>query len=80
MLLGSRVRCVSVGSQVFPEDQEKVFERFYRGDKSRTREVEGVGLGLSLTREIARAHGGDLVLDDGPGDMTAFSLRVPLAS
>ena len=44
-------------------DRERLFDRFYRGDPSRNRQVEGSGLGLSLAREISRAHGGDLILD-----------------
>ncbi len=43
-------------------DHERIFERFYRADPSHNRQVEGVGLGLSLSREITRAHGGDLTL------------------
>jgi len=60
-------------------DQERIFERFYRGDPARTRskEVEGTGLGLSLSREIARAHGGDLILDLTPSKQIAFTLTLP---
>ncbi len=59
-------------------DRERIFERFYRGDPARTRsEVEGTGLGLSLSREIARAHGGDLILNLTPPNQTAFTLTLP---
>ncbi len=60
-------------------DRERIFERFYRGDPARTRskEVEGTGLGLSLSREIARAHGGDLILDSTSSNQTAFTLNLP---
>ena len=44
-------------------DRQRVFERFHREDTSHNRKVEGFGLGLSLSREIARAHGGDLKLE-----------------
>ncbi len=51
-------------------DHERIFERFYRADPAHNRQVEGVGLGLSLSREIVRAHGGDLVLaDSGEGEV-----------
>jgi K+-sensing histidine kinase KdpD len=43
--------------------QPSVFDRFHRGDPARTRQVEGIGLGLSIAREIAGAHSGDLTLD-----------------
>ena len=63
---------------ILPGDRERIFERFYRGDPARTRsEVEGTGLGLSLSREIARAHGGDLILDLTPSNQTAFTLTLP---
>ena len=58
-------------------DRDRIFDRFYRGDLARTRKVEGVGLGLSLSREIARAHRGDLALDATPADQTAFTLTLP---
>ncbi|WP_279239842.1 ATP-binding protein [Scytonema sp. UIC 10036] len=48
-----------------------------RGDPARTRKVDGVGLGLSLAREIARYHGGYLKLDPTPVGQTAFTLRLP---
>lgn len=47
------------------------------GDPARTRKVEGVGLGLSLSREIARAHHGELTLDATPIDRVAFVLTLP---
>jgi two-component system, OmpR family, heavy metal sensor histidine kinase CusS len=58
-------------------DRDRIFDRFYRGDLARTRKVEGVGLGLSLSREIARAHRGDLTLDWTPADQTGFTLTLP---
>jgi signal transduction histidine kinase len=51
-----------------PEDQlERVFEPFYRLDSSRSRDTGGVGLGLSVARDIARAHGGELTLRNRAG-------------
>lgn len=58
---------------------DSIFERFYRGDSSHTRKVEGTGLGLSLAREIARAHGGNLVLEATYFGQTAFRLSLPIA-
>ncbi|OQW96484.1 MAG: hypothetical protein BWK77_04465 [Verrucomicrobia bacterium A1] len=61
-------------------DPERLFERFYRGDKSRSRQkVDGAGLGLSLAREIARAHQGDLVLHELREDFISFVLTLPAA-
>lgn len=57
-------------------DQGKVFERFYRVDQANAPRVEGIGLGLSLAREIVRAHGGDLVLKESRPGWTCFSLTL----
>ncbi|MEL6775656.1 MAG: ATP-binding protein [Cyanobacteria bacterium J06597_16] len=69
---------VTNASQTLPEeDRDRIFDRFYRGDPSRNRKREGFGLGLSLSREIARAHGGDLTLDKTISGQTAFTLTLP---
>ncbi len=60
-----------------PLDRQQIFERFYRGGVDRNHQVEGVGLGLALSREIARGHGGDLKLDKTPRGSTAFTLTLP---
>jgi signal transduction histidine kinase len=59
-------------------DRNRIFDRFHRGDPARTRQVEGIGLGLSLAREIARAHGGDLTLVPTLSGQTAFTLALPI--
>jgi len=68
----------NTGTPIPPGDQAKVFDRFYRADASRSREIEGTGLGLSLAREMARAHGGDLVLAQSDAQRTTFALRLPV--
>ncbi|MBO3458758.1 sensor histidine kinase [Aetokthonos hydrillicola] len=60
-------------------DRSRIFDRFHRGDPARTRKIEGIGLGLSLAREIARAHGGDLTLDATSNGQTAFTLSLPVS-
>lgn len=63
---------------VIPQDEhERIFERFYRADQSHGRDIEGTGLGLSLAREIARAHGGELKLKSSDLQRTTFSLTLP---
>ncbi|MBW4610049.1 MAG: HAMP domain-containing histidine kinase [Hassallia sp. WJT32-NPBG1] len=59
-------------------DKERIFDRFHRVDPARTRKVEGIGLGLSLAREIARAHNGNLTLDSTSNGQTAFTLTLPI--
>ncbi len=62
-----------------PEDcQDKVFERFYRVDKARTRETGGTGLGLSITRNTILIHKGAIQLYSEPGKGTTFTVRIPL--
>ncbi len=67
----------NTGIPIPAADRDRVFERFYRADKSRSREIEGTGLGLSLAREITRAHGGDLVLEESNDNGTTFRLTLP---
>ncbi len=65
------------GPAIPPQDTEHIFERFYRVDPSRSRKTEGAGLGLSLAREIAKAHGGELTLAQSDGHLTRFVLVLP---
>lgn len=70
----------NAGPGILPADQAKLFERFYRGDPARNRDAEGAGLGLSLAREIVRAHGGRLQLKESRPGRTSFSLILPVCS
>jgi two-component system, OmpR family, sensor kinase len=65
------------GPGVPPEDTERIFDRFQRGDRARG--DGGSGLGLSIVRAIATAHGGDVLLDSSPGEGATFTLVVPPA-
>jgi len=60
------------------EVRNQLFDRFYRGKPEHTRGISGSGLGLSLAREIARAHGGDLTLEPGPQDIVLMKLSLPI--
>jgi two-component system, OmpR family, heavy metal sensor histidine kinase CusS len=64
--------------RIAAEERAQFFDRFYRGDASHNRRVDGNGLGLSLAREIARAHGGDLVLAASAPDEVVLQLALPL--
>lgn len=62
-----------------PKDQqEKIWQRFYQVDPSRSDESNGVGLGLSMVRQIAQLHGGTVTLDSVEGIGSAFALHLPL--
>lgn len=69
---------ISNGSKdILERDHQRIFDRFHRGDPARTRKVEGIGLGLSLAREIVRAHNGDLRLGPAVPGQTTFTLTLP---
>ncbi|MBU2024292.1 MAG: HAMP domain-containing protein [Gammaproteobacteria bacterium] len=63
---------------VSPEDQEKLFERFYRVEKSRNRALGGSGLGLALCKQIVDAHNGEIFLQDSPLGGLAVQIRFPV--
>jgi two-component system sensor histidine kinase SenX3 len=61
------------------EEQERIFERFYRVDPSRSRQTGGTGLGLSIVKHIAMNHRGEVKLFSQPGLGSTFTLRIPIA-
>jgi len=71
------IRVTNTGSQIPAADWDRIFERFYRADPARSGRVEGTGLGLSLAREIIRAHGGDLSLEASDDHFTRFAIKLP---
>ncbi|MDQ1427062.1 MAG: two-component system, OmpR family, sensor histidine kinase SenX3 [Acidimicrobiaceae bacterium] len=58
-------------------DLERVFERFYRVDRARSRDTGGTGLGLSIVRHVASNHGGEVIMDSREGEGSTFRLRLP---
>lgn len=59
------------------KDLERIFERFYRVDRARSRETGGTGLGLSIVRHVATNHGGEIVVGSQEGIGSVFTLRLP---
>lgn len=80
-LAGQRVE-LSVrddGPGILPEAKARVFERFYRADKARSRDQGGTGLGLAIVKNVVQAHGGDVRVESTPGSGTEFFITLPAA-
>jgi two-component system heavy metal sensor histidine kinase CusS len=74
--------CIDVtndGEPIFPEHRERLFERFYRVDSSRTRDSGGSGLGLAIVKAIVTLHGGTVRVVSDAGTGTRFILHFPKA-
>jgi two-component system phosphate regulon sensor histidine kinase PhoR len=67
------------GTGIAPDEQARIFERFYRAGSARARNVRGSGIGLSLVKHIAEAHGGRVEVESKPGQGATFTVFVPAA-
>ena len=76
----ARVAVADNGIGITDEDQRRIFERFYRVDYARSRDNGGTGLGLSLVKHIAQAHGGSVDVWSKVGQGSTFTLSIPLPS
>jgi signal transduction histidine kinase len=74
---GVQVTISDTGEGIYPEDLPHVFERFYRGEKSRSRLTGGAGLGLAIARGIVQAHGGQIHAESQPEQGTRFIFTLP---
>jgi len=72
------IRVRDHGCGIGPEHLPRLFERFYRVDKARSRKLGGTGLGLAIVKHIAQAHGGSATVESVPGEGSLFSLHLPL--
>ena len=73
----ARIEVRDDGPGIEAEHRERVFERFYRVDKARSRELGGTGLGLAIVRHLAESIGAQVTLESEPGRGSAFSVRLP---
>ncbi|MCZ7591795.1 MAG: ATP-binding protein [Kiritimatiellae bacterium] len=71
------IRVSDQGPGIAPEHQDRIFERFYRVDKSRSRKLGGTGLGLSIVKHIVEAHGGTVALVSAPERGCTFTITLP---
>jgi len=74
-----QVNVADTGIGISPADIPRIFERFYRVDKARSREAGGTGLGLSIVKHIVQAHGGRVWVESAPGSGSVFSFTIPSA-
>jgi two-component system sensor histidine kinase BaeS len=72
------VRDTGIG--IAPDDVPRVFTRFWRGEKSRSRATGGAGIGLSIVKELVQAHGGEVTVESSPGEGSAFRVSLPLSA
>jgi signal transduction histidine kinase len=75
-----QVDVADTGIGIAPQDQEKLFSRFFRADQPGVRRVAGTGLGLSITKSIVEMHGGRIWVESQLGESSTFSFTLPLAS
>ena len=73
-----QVKVLDRGLGVPPGCGEKIFEQFYRAHDSLSNGIQGSGLGLTLARQIARAHGGDVLYEPRSGGGSCFTLKLPI--
>lgn len=77
---GLSIRVEDSGIGIAKEDQKRIFERFYRVDKGRSKRVAGTGLGLSIVKHVAEFYGGCVSVESQPGVGSTFLVQLPAAS
>jgi signal transduction histidine kinase len=76
----AELRVSDTGIGIPGRDQDRIFERFYRVDRARSRETGGTGLGLAIVRHVAENHGGTVAVESELGAGSTFTVRLPLSS
>ena len=72
-----RISVADTGEGIAPEHIRRIFERFYRVDRARSRALGGTGLGLAIVKHLARAHGGEATVQSAPGEGSTFTIELP---
>jgi signal transduction histidine kinase len=71
---------IDTGTGIPAAELERVFERFYRVDRARSRDTGGTGLGLAIVRAVAEAHGGYVELESEPSSGSRFTIVLPTST
>jgi two-component system, OmpR family, sensor histidine kinase SenX3 len=74
------LRVADTGIGIPTRDLDRIFERFYRVDRARSRDTGGTGLGLAIVRHVATNHDGEVVVQSSEGEGSTFTLRMPVAT
>ncbi len=71
------ISVADTGEGILPEHSQRIFERFYRADRARSREIGGTGLGLAIVKHLAKLHGGEVSVNSILGSGTTFRIELP---
>ena len=74
-----QISVIDTGEGISGEQLPRIFERFYRTDTARSRELGGTGLGLAIVKHLSRLHGGEARVESTPGTGSTFTIELPLA-
>ena len=74
---GGRISVEDTGEGIPAHHLDRLFERFYRVDRARSRELGGTGLGLAIVKHLAKAHGGEVTVESRFGEGTQFTIELP---
>jgi len=75
-----RISVADTGEGIPSHHLDRLFERFYRVDRARSRELGGTGLGLAIVKHLAKAHGGEVTVESRYGEGTRFTIELPRRS
>ena len=74
------IRISDTGIGISPEDQKRIFERFFKADRSHSRKYSGSGMGLAIVKQIVLLHKGDIMVESEPGQGTAVIVTLPIST
>src|SRR4029077_19520026 len=75
--LRDRIVVEDTGEGIPAQHLQRLFERFYRVDRARSRDLGGTGLGLAIVKHLARAHGGEVTVESKLGEGSRFTIELP---